>query len=160
MARNESDREDLYAEFASALARWELNVPFQNLPIVAAIRKDGRLSIYLTPDRCYHFSSQGGLMRAFVDGFLYRTQGNTLARLRRFRSETESELLRHDLRKLELTQFGLETLASLQPVAASLADGQVTVLRSEGNMTELAIRLASICRKPLVLAPAFPTRKD
>lgn len=130
MARNESDREDLLAELRTAVPRWELAVPFQAEPVVAGIRSEGRLSIYFSPDRCYHFDGHGALRRSFVDGALYRSAGTTLSRLIRSRTDTHTYLDRHDLTADELTAFLGTMRQQLAQLQAALESGEASVLRA------------------------------
>ncbi|MCA8991681.1 MAG: hypothetical protein KDA88_06870, partial [Planctomycetaceae bacterium] len=105
MARIEEDREDLYAELVTANPRWELELEGSPTPLITGIRPNGVWSVYFHPDRCYHFDANGGLRRAYVEGALYRSEGNTLARLIRQRSDEETTLLRYDLSPAELDDF-------------------------------------------------------
>ena len=105
MAQNESDREDLMAEATALRRRVELQVPSETEHTIAGFRDDGRFSLYFGPDPVYHFDGEGGLRRAYLDGKLYRTQGTTLARLTRNRTEQATLLRRNDLSELELQEF-------------------------------------------------------
>lgn len=122
MARQESDREDLFAE-AIALTRRVETVPLPiaerpPLPWFAGWRPDGTLSLYLGPDVVYQWDPEARLRRAYSDSLLYRTQGTTLARLHRERTTTETRLVRYDLTQAELADFR-ETMQ--QHVRACLA---------------------------------------
>src|SRR5262245_19900425 len=105
MSRHEADREDLMAEATALARRVKLSVPGEVERVVAGFRATGRLSIYFGGEPVYHFDAEGRLRRAFVNGLLYRTQGTTLARLRRERSAEVTELRRRDLSPTELRQF-------------------------------------------------------
>ncbi|MBW3542745.1 MAG: hypothetical protein KY476_20980 [Planctomycetes bacterium] len=105
MSRTETDREDLLAEAVALVRRVELRVPGLPENLVAGFRSDGRLSVYFGGDPAYHFDAAGRLRRAFVDGELFRTQGTTLARLRRTRTPAVTELVRWDLPLGELKAF-------------------------------------------------------
>ena len=120
MARNESDREDLIREAAGLPDRAEWMVPSQSEPVVTGIKRNGSLCLYLGADPVYQFDPEGRLRRAFVDGFLYRTQGSTLARIHRERTETESTLVRHDLDAEELDTFLQKMRATLQTLRDEL----------------------------------------
>src|SRR5713226_9555672 len=113
MARYESDREDLMAEATALRERVELEVPGEAEHFVAGFRDDGRWSIYFGADPVYHFDANGGLRRAFVAGDLYRSQARTLARLIRTRTQSEVQLVRHDLDPDELEQFLSDMIARL-----------------------------------------------
>ena len=105
MARHEADREDLLREATALRDRGELSVNGWSETVVAGRRTDGRWSIYFGGDPCYHFDASGRLRRAYVDGLLYRTEGTTLAALKRERTDTETQLQRHDLDNARLTSF-------------------------------------------------------
>ena len=105
MARHESDREDMIREATALRNRIEWQLPSESEPVFAGVRSEGSLSVYFGPDPVYQFSPAGGLRRAYSGGFLYRTQGTTLARLRRARSTEQTILLRADLDEDVLAQF-------------------------------------------------------
>lgn len=122
MARQESDREDLFAEAIALIRRVEtVPLPIAERPPLswfAGWRPDGSLSLYLGPDIVYQWDSEARLRRAYFDSLLYRTQGTTLARLQRERTTTQTRLVRHDLAPAELADFR-ETMQ--QHVGACLA---------------------------------------
>ncbi|MDA1017654.1 MAG: hypothetical protein O3A00_24745 [Planctomycetota bacterium] len=116
MAKSESDREDLMREATALVERIEFRISDEAQPIVAGFRRDGRFSIYFDADLVYHFDEQHRLRRAFVDGDLYRTQGTTLARLRRERTQSQTVLRSHDLSADELADFRTALMNRLQPI--------------------------------------------
>ncbi|WP_298861508.1 hypothetical protein [uncultured Gimesia sp.] len=97
MALNEQDREDLMREATAFYPRAELHVDHELLPVFWGQKKNGNFSFYFGSDPVYQFDQSGRLRRAYIDGYLYRTQGNTLARLSRERNSKESTLKRYDL---------------------------------------------------------------
>ncbi|TWT40704.1 hypothetical protein KOR42_49070 [Thalassoglobus neptunius] len=162
MARNETDREDLFDEFRSARVKWEFVDQRHNSQIVAGIRHDERLSIYFSADPCYHFDAENRLMRAFVDGKLLRTHGTFLAQLHRIRTEQETVLQRRDIEGDELKELLGDVHTDLKRFGESLAQNQLTVSRSSHETSDLGLlegRLESILKHPIALAPAFPTRR-
>ncbi|HVJ86326.1 MAG TPA: hypothetical protein VM452_11825 [Caulifigura sp.] len=131
MARHESDREDLFAELAALSPRIELRTLGSGQTVCAGRREStGSWSIYLSPDRVYHFDSAGGLRRAYIDGSLYRSEGTTLSQLHRERSETETVLRRQDLGPEELSRFLGEMHDHLTRFRLLIASNQLEVLRS------------------------------
>ena len=80
MARIESDREDLIREATALQQRVEWAVPGEPEPVVTGFKRDGSLSVYFGQDPVYQFNPTGQLRRAYVEDFLFRTQGDTLAR--------------------------------------------------------------------------------
>lgn len=129
MARHESDREDLLNEVTALSPRVELQCPGRAEPIVAGRHKDGRWSLYLGADPVYHFSPAGQLRRAYVGGSLYRSQGTTLARLDRVRTERETQLRRHDLAPAELAAFLGQMRSQLSELREHLNCGACRTLR-------------------------------
>ena len=161
MARTETDREDLMAEAVAMTRRLELYRDGEPAPLVIGFRPNGWLSIYLGPDRMYQFDEGGRLRRAFVNGFLFRTQGTTLARMHRERSDTETTLRRHDLTPHELAEFRAELIHHVGRFFNLLAQGDLKVLRQiPGEDAALlndlvaAIRCAVEARE--FLAPSIP----
>jgi hypothetical protein len=162
MARNEADREDLIREATALRNRTEWQLPDESEPVFVGVRSDGSLSIYLGPDPVYQFSAAGGLRRAYVDGFLYRTQGATLAKLNRERSADQTVLSRSDLNSDELSRFLATMDERLAQLRRSIGDGSAIKLRSVSNNDppdyESLIE-AAINASPK-LAPAMPTRRQ
>jgi len=109
MAVHESDREDLMKEATALRRRCELSLPADNNTVIAGFRENGRFSLFFGADPAFHFDAVGRLRRGFCRGDLYRTQGETLARLTRHREAGKSLLSRHDLTREELATF-LETM--------------------------------------------------
>ena len=163
MARNESDREDLIAEATALVRRVEFEVPAAGDSVVAGYRGDGSFSIYLGSDPVYHFDGAGHLRRAFVDGKLYRTQGDTLAQLTRQRDETAVTLLRHDLSPAELDGFFEAMTSALKTVHQSLDAKTATVTRqipdNERVIDRVQSTLAQLSQTQPDLAPRLPGKR-
>lgn len=164
MARIESDREDLMAEAVALVRRIELQMSGRNETIVVGFRANGWLSVYFGPDPMYQFDEQGRLRRAFVGGLLYRTQGTTLAQLRRERTDAETTLLRRDLTDTELAEFRNSMLITIVPLRDQLAQRLVIVLRqvpTDDNQLfeDLAVGLDRALKSSDFLAPAIPGRR-
>lgn len=162
MARHESDREDLIREAVALKTRIEWDVPGEHEPVVTGVRSDMSLSVFFGQDPVYHFSPKGQLRRAFVDGFLYRTQGDTLARLNRERSDSETTLLRRDLTELELAEFLAAMRTRLAALRTALQSEAATELRSVVDESlpgdfPTAIQAAESVSPPL--APAITARR-
>lgn len=161
MARQESDREDMIREATALRNRVEWQLPGEPEFVFTGVRSGGSLSVYFGTDPVYHFSAAGGLRRAYADGFLYRTQGTSLARLHRERSTEQTVLFRTDLNEDELSQFLSRMDERLDQLRQCIADGSAIQMRSvsddEPPNYELLIELA-IEASPK-LAPAMPTRR-
>lgn len=129
MARHEADREDLMREAVALPERIELRVPgFRDL-ITIGFRANSAMSVFVGQDPVYQFDPVGRLRRAFVAGFLFRSQHETLARLQRRRTETETHLLRYDLNSEELPAFRECMLSTLSRIFNELARDSAEVLR-------------------------------
>ncbi len=152
MARHAADRDDLFAELASASPRWELQVPGWTTPIVTGLRPGGVWSLYFHGDCCYHFDGHGALRRAFVNNAIYRSEGATLARLIRQRTEHETSLLRNDLNSSELAEFIGHMRQQLSLFETALRIGNYQVVRQipEAALIELLIAQCqqAMCREP------------
>lgn len=122
MAFHEQDREDLMREAIALYPRAEFQVTQEAEPVFWGQKRSGQFSFYFGGDPVYQFDEQGHLRRAYLDGHLYRTQGNTLARLTKVRTADSSTLERYDL-----------TQAELEEVLHRMAD------RFTGLQTELAV---------------------
>ncbi len=164
MARQESDREDLMAEATALVRRIELAVPGEPAYLVAGERADGRISLYFGPDPVYHFDDQNRLRRAYVDGTLFRTQGDTLARLTRVRTPDVTELRRHDLTGAELEQFFKQMKDQLTTLQEALTIGRAETVRQvpdgEDFRVELAGRLVGLLQSTGVLAPPIKAKRS
>lgn len=130
MARNESDREDMIREATALRNRVEWKVPDESELVFAGVKSNGWLALYFGTDPVYQFSEEGGLRRAFVEGYLYRTQGDTLARLHRARSETTTSLIRRDLTTDETAKLLDQMDGRLRNLILHISDGSAEVVRS------------------------------
>lgn len=160
MARTESDREDLLREAVALVRRAEFVGPDEAALLVIGFRETGWLSIYFGQDLMYQFDELGRLRRAFADGLLFRTQGQTLAQLRRERNEVETALVRRDLDAASLQEFRDQVHERVHRLRDSLQDGQLNILRQipAGDSDFVADVLAAITKvldTPEFLAPAI-----
>ena len=161
MARHEADREDMMREATAYARRCEIHVPDLDEPLFAGFREFGAWSLYFGGDPVFQFDEECQLRRAYVDGLLYRTQGTTLAQLRRVRSATATELLRYDLTPPELSEFRAGVSQNLNAVASSIQAGEAKITRQipTGNPYFLESLLAVIRRaleEGIPLAEEFP----
>jgi hypothetical protein len=158
MATNEGDREDLLAEAVALIRRIEIKPNTESDNLVIGFRAVGWLSIYFGQDLMYQFDEVGRFRRAYVEGLLYRTQGDAVAQLRRERSATESALLRHDLTGDLLTRFQGEVLDKIRWLQALLMAGDFIVLRQVGAddvIPEVSAFLTQVLSSPVFLAPSI-----
>jgi hypothetical protein len=141
MARHETEREDLMAEATAFRERIEYSVAGEAEPIMAGFRESGRWSLYFGSDPVYHFSADGALRRAFVEGDLFRSQGMTLARLTRVRTGDEVQLVRHDLTAAELEQFTSRMKEHLASLKAAIEAGSAQITRQIPDEAEIEAKL-------------------
>jgi hypothetical protein len=158
MATNEGDREDLLAEAVALIRRIEIKPNTESDKLVIGFRAVGWLSIYFGQDLMYQFDDVGRFRRGYVEGLLYRTQGDAVAQLRRERSATESALLRHDLTGDLLTKFQGQVLDKIRWLHTLLAAGDFIVLRQVGGddlVPEVSAFLTRVLSSPVFLAPTI-----
>jgi hypothetical protein len=129
VARHEADREDLFAEAVTLSRRWEGTLPACSVPVFGGFKTSGDFSFYFGPDRVYHFDDEGRLRRAYVAGFLYRSHGDVLSRLRRERTTTETALLRSELTADESSAFREEMTANLAELRQAFDKRTAVTLR-------------------------------
>lgn len=162
MARQSSEREDLMAEAITLVPRVQFTLVESRRQVVAGQRVDGRWSIFLDGDPVYQFDRLHRLRRAFVDGNLYRTQTDTLARLTRQESAAATTLLRHDLTESELADFFQRMCAELGAIRRAIHSGEIQDLQTIPDNTDFLPQLADGMNHVLnagpVLAPAITKR--
>lgn len=137
MARHEADREDLIREAVALQERIELSVDGFDDVVTIGFRSNRAMSVFLGQDPVYQFDPEGRLRRAFVGGLLYRSQHNTLARMRRERTASQTVLLRVDLTPDELAQFRTAMFNRLERLRKSIMSGATVVSRSVPESLEL-----------------------
>jgi len=146
MARQEQDREDLMREATALFPRAEFQLLQHSEPVFWGRKQSGHFSFYFGGDPVYQFDQTGHLRRAFLGGYLYRTQGTTLARLNRVRTEDSSSLQRYDLNAQELAAV-LKTMADcfleLQKNLKDESRFQLASFLSEGTEGELLQQIQS-----------------
>lgn len=130
MARHESDREDLIREAVALTTRAEILFDGYDEPVTIGFRSNQAMSIFVGQDPVYQFDPQGALRRAYVDGFLFRSQHDALARMHRVRTETETILSRTDLTADELSEFQLTMRSCVQRLLSVVQEERFQVLRS------------------------------
>lgn len=162
MAQHEADRDDLFAELQSCPQRYELQLPDGSI-ITIGVRRDERLSLYFSQDEVYHLLPPAALTRAYVAPWLYRTQGETLARLRRERTPDVTTLIRSDLTEREWADFRQRLLDLINLLVSSARSGDWRALRLHASepstaLADLQARLERIVEQGVTLAPPFPGR--
>lgn len=132
MSRNESGDDDIMRDAVSLVRRIECRGAVNASAIVAGFNSGGWLFVYSGEDPMYRFDSKHRLRRAFVDGLLYRTEGQTLAQIQRQRysdvhqtgSTRETTLLRRDLSTSELEVFRLRMMRDIAECISGIRTGE------------------------------------
>jgi hypothetical protein len=162
MARQEADKEDLIRDAVALRNRIEWQVPNEPEPVVTGLRSDKSLSVFFGQDPVYHFNPDGQLRRAYVDGFLYRTQGETLAKMHRERTEAETVLVRVDLDEESLREFLSSMRARIKQLRNALQKETASCLRSVTE-NDATVNFPDALSKPESamppLAPAIASRR-
>jgi hypothetical protein len=158
MARQESDREDIFAEAAALVRRCEIRVPGLAESVVAGWNASGRLSLYLGSEPVYVFDADARLRRAFAGGCQHRSEGATLARLTKVRTPDETQLVRHDLTESELAEFLESMRAHLSRLAHALDDGTAQFARTIPDGDQPAADLRNFLER--VLANSSPLARS
>ncbi|WP_010584264.1 hypothetical protein [Schlesneria paludicola] len=170
MIPDEHGREDVMREAVSLTQRVELRFPGREDPVVLGFNDLGWLFVYPGRDAMYRFDDQGRLRRAYVEGLLYRTSGQTLAELTRQHEPITSDsdirsqtiLVRRDLTVDELDVFRMHTLELIEALHRSVHDAtvirQVPDDRSTGR-EQFAQGLKRVLDAKSFLAPAIVRRK-
>jgi hypothetical protein len=149
MAHQETDREDLMQEATGLFRRVEWQVRFIADPVVAGFKKSGACSVYFGAEPVLQFDPSGCLRRAFFEGFLFRTQGTTLARLQRNRTSEETQLVRHDLDDSELATFRVQACSWLRMLLQAIDLGEAVRLRQIPEEDEVILDLCVALRAAL-----------
>lgn len=166
MARNEADKEDLMVEATALVERAEFQCDRDNCEtsghefVTAGFKRDGSLSLYFDQDPFYQFDATGLLRRSFEAGYLYRSEGSTLAKIHRERTPQQTTLVRTDLSSDELLEFQNRMKCHIVGFRDDLQDNRVTQSRivcdHSGFREQLLDSLNQIlARKETFLAPAI-----
>jgi len=163
MTRNESDREDLIREAVALPERTELRVAGFDEPVTIGFRANSAMSVFIGQDPVYQFDPDSRLRRAYVDGFLYRSQLQTLAQLQRVRTDSETQLLRHDLTADELAAFRELMVSRLRMLHCQMTSGLAIALRTVPEQLDLlpkiVIALSSVIHSAAWLSPEIRRRQ-
>lgn len=163
MAKHEQDREDLMREAVALPDRVELSVAGFECLVTIGFRSNSAMSLFIGQDPVYQFDPEGRLRRAYVDGLLYRSQGTTLALLKRERTETATLLLRKDLDAGSLHGFRTTMQNSLEILRVCLETGQFTSVRrvpeSVDHIPRIHTALIAIRDAEPWLSPAINRRR-
>ncbi len=122
-SREEQDREDLLAEAVALVERAEIELPQGGGRVIAGFRRDGCGSVYFDDEPAYHFNTRHELRRAFVDGQLFKADRGRLVALNRVRTDSEVQLVRHELNDAETAEFLRELVRRFHTLEAILQAG-------------------------------------
>lgn len=144
MAKHEQDREDLMREAVALPDRVELSVAGFECLVTIGFRSNSAMSLFMGQDPVYQFDPDGRLRAAYVNGLLYRSQGTTLALLKRERTATETLLLRVDLDAESLHAFRTTMQNSLETLGVCLETGQFSIVRSVPESVDHIPRIQTV----------------
>ena len=130
MARQESDREDLIREATGLVDRVEYQVDFVDEPIVVGFRRDGSASFFFGQARVYQFNSQNQLRRGYLNDKLVKAERHSLVTLTRQRTDSEVQLIRHEMSEVEQQEYLAEARATIEALKTSIAENRAVILRS------------------------------
>ena len=157
MAQQESDREDLLREATALIERVELTTtdPTESDPTVVGFRRGGAASFFFGPDPVVQFNTARELRRAYVEGKLYKSESGRLLAMTRRRTETETQLVRHELSNAEASLI-VETLQQrLVNLRDALSSGKFQIVGQEPPTADVVGRVrAWLADLPDVLAVA------
>jgi hypothetical protein len=158
MAREEQNREDLLREATALVQRVELAIAGRPEPVVLGLRRNSAGSIYLTPDRVYHFNPQGELRRAFIDELLYKAERHRLIELTRRRTPEEVQLVRRELSPQETEQFTADFCQAVREIVDQIDSRQFQIVGQvppNEDVTATAVDwLKRLIEQPLRIARA------
>lgn len=164
MARQETDRDDLWAEAQALIRRAEwIASDEKTAPLLMGERENGWFSLYDGQDWFWQVDNENRIRRGFESPHLYRTQGTVLACLTRERTADETILHRTDL-DAQATEAMLADVH--QRLTTLLEQCRTGVYVSERVFPEepttatlLLDRLAILVNQPLKLAPRIPGKR-
>lgn len=105
MARDESPREDLMLEAVAFVHRIELQPEPDAAPVVIGFRQDGSASVFFDDDPVVQFNTRRQVRRGYHAGRLIKAEQGRLVALTRVRTETETQLVRHELSDEEANAY-------------------------------------------------------
>ena len=145
MARQESDREDLIREATGLVDRVEYEVDFVEEPIVVGFRRDGSASFFFGQAQVYQFNSQNQLRRGYLNDKLVKAERGSLVTLTRHRTETEVQLVRHEMSSTEEAEYLNNAAATINNLKSSIEQNRISILREVSANTSEASAHQKIC---------------
>ncbi len=115
-------------EATALVQRAEIALDPHRPTIFIGFRRNGCGSIFLEPERVYHFNSRNQFRRGYVCGRLLKAERGRLAAMVRQRTESEVQLLRKDLTERETAEFLRDVIADIEQIAHRLAHGNFRIV--------------------------------
>ena len=157
MSRDEHDRENLLEDATAYVRRIEFRGE-DNAEIFVGFRPGGGASLYIEQDPVYHFTSEGELRRAYVDGALIKAVSGKLVAMRRERAAGEVQLVSQTLDAAATQEFLGALEAALTLLAASLRNQKLAVVGSippdADVASEVLAWLESLLAREITIAKA------
>lgn len=129
MARHEQDREDLMREATALVRRVELKLPGHEATCVVGFRRGGEASIFVGAEPVFQFNRAGELRRGYWNGRLLKAERGQLVQLERRRTESEVQLVRHELAEAQCNEFLQLATGTLNAIRRALTSDELCVLR-------------------------------
>ena len=120
MARHQEDREDILREATAFVERVELEIDGLEDPVVVGFRSASGPAFFFGADPVYQFNSQSQLRRGYRQGCLLKAEAGRLIELRRERTESSMNLVRHELDEQQLSEFIRQLTGNLQFLGEAL----------------------------------------
>jgi hypothetical protein len=120
MARHQEDREDILREATAFVERVELEIDGLEDPVVVGFRSASGPAFFFGADPVYQFNSQSQLRRGYRQGQLLKAEAGRLIELRRERTSSSMNLVRHELDEQQLSEFMRQLTGRLQLIREAL----------------------------------------
>lgn len=125
MARQVSDREDLFEEAANLRRR--LEIVADGIAYVVGYQRDGGLRCYRRQETMFGFSPAGELRRAYLDASLYRSRNRHLELLTPQRDGNRLQFASQQISPDDAAQILSQASALLARLADLLEDGRLAM---------------------------------
>ncbi|MDA0658178.1 MAG: hypothetical protein O2931_11545 [Planctomycetota bacterium] len=141
MARDESDRDDVFQEATALVIRAECRLPGVQSEITIGFRRTGAASFYFHPDWVWHFDPQGSIRRGYDHGILLKAEQGRLVMLKRERFPDHVDLVSREATSEESANRMAQLSHDMEHLAKGVRGRQLQIVRGLPDksifMTEL-----------------------
>lgn len=142
MARQESEREDIFREATALEIRAECRLPGGDSDMTIGFRRNGAASFYFNADWVWHFDPAGLIRRGYDHGTLIKAEQGRLVLLDRQRFPDRVDLVRREATYDEAANRLAQLAQAMSDLATGLRRRQLQVARATPSelifLTELA----------------------